>query len=101
MSIAARLWSEEDLKKAKKDEWEATLLMNKGTFSSEEITAYNSLPFKKRIFECYWCVDEQFEERVTIYAPNLRMLRKFIDADYNQHPDEVIESMTKFKIIEL
>lgn len=110
MSITVRLWEDEELQKANTDEWLATLLMNKGTFNVKESKALYGLPlkgkqFKQRIFACYWgypeIYDEPTEERVRIYAPNTRALKNFIEAEYNEYPNEIIEITTRFKRIEL
>ena len=101
MSITVRLWSKEDLQKAKKDEWLATLLMNKSTYSTKEIDAVYSLNFKKRTFECFWIDRDNHEEKTIVKAPNIKMLETFIDAEYNERPTQVWEVITDYKEIQL
>ena len=94
MSVTVRLWDDKELKRAHSDKWLATLLMNRKTFNKKEWCIFEALPFDKREFICYWD-NKEGEEVETIYAPDIRMLKQFILADYTHLPDHILERKIK------
>ncbi len=98
MSITVRLWTKEDLKQAGKDKWTATILMNCSTFSIDMILALKRIPFKQRTFSLYWNPNQ---DETTVKATDIKMLKRFIEAEYTGYPNEVIEVITKYKKVKL
>ena len=102
MSITVRLWEKDELEKAKKDEWLATLLMNKSTYSQEELKAYHSIPFQEREFICFWEEDNGIStDPIKIQATSMETLRQFLSTEYRRWPDRIMEHIQQFKDIDL
>ena len=98
MSITVRLWSKEDLQaidrcKTQEERWLATVFMNVTTFGEEEIKHY---PYNKcRTYSCRWY--GQRSDVKTIYATDIRMLLKFIDAEYTRRPDSIDQVIIQYR----
>lgn len=102
MSITVRFWSAKELEQAQSDGWLATLLMNKSTYSRQEMEANSVLPFPKRTFLLYW--DDYLgvtEAEREVKAPNIELLKRFIDAEYDRMPDQCIEKIVEHRHINL
>ncbi len=92
--MSIRLWSDEELKAVKHDKWLATLLMNEKTLTPQEYAFY---PYaQRRTYQCEWGGGP---EPVTIYATDVRMLLKFIDAEYIKRPDWIYQVITQYRPI--
>lgn len=92
MSITTRLWSDAELKATKHDKWLATLLMNGTTFSIKELEFYPHS--QRRTYNCFWRAEP---EGVKIYATDVKMLLKFIDAEYTSRPDYIDQLITQYR----
>ncbi len=88
-------------KKFKQGEEQAlTNLMNKHTFTKEEIAEY---PYHLRhTFVCVW--DNRTEPNdyceVTLYATSDKALKEYISANYTCLPDVVVEIITKTRTVD-
>jgi hypothetical protein len=106
MSITVRRWTEKELQKVKRakteeERWLATILMNSNDFSAEEMKALSKIPIKKQheydvVFDC----EDNAGEITTIRATDVKMLRKFISAEYTCPADEIVERICKYKMIQ-
>lgn len=95
MSITVRPWSDAELKATKHDKWLATLLMNGNTFSEKELGYYPHS--QRRTYECEWALTNPEEPTLTIYATDVKMLLKFIDAEYTRRPDYIHQVITQYR----
>ena len=79
MSVTVRRWTPAELERVTTDNWLATLLMNGGTFSQEEMRHYPYTRRKSYIaeFEAEECDDVRF------YATDDDMALRFLQADYD------------------
>jgi len=100
MSIAVRYWTQTELEQVKTDKWLATLLMNATTLDEKMKKAY---PYnQRRTYKALFIDDiDGGEYIVKIYAANEKMLLKFIDAEYNQRPNELYQVITQYRPINI
>ena len=96
--ITVRLWSKEDLEKAKSgDRWLRTLLANKTTFNQEEIDTL--FAFKGTIKRYLVCFGFN-EEPIKISATDDEMLYEFLNREYTGMPLSCEEIMTTYRKLE-
>ena len=87
MSITGRLWTTEELRRVAEDDRLATLLLNKTTFSKEEIQAFYTL--KAREFHV-WVEDQ--DEAIVVQAVNEESLGWFLQMQYHHlEPEQIVE----------
>ena len=95
MSITVRFWSDLELRATRHDKWLATLLMNATTLNEAEMSLY---PYsQRRTYLCRW----RDEESLEIYATDVRMLLKFIDAEYTKRPDIIHQKITQYRPVKV
>ena len=101
MSVTTRRWSDSELRKAKRakteeERWLATLLLNTKTYSEGQIS---SLPKKRHTYTVFLECQED-DEPIIIHATDVKMLRKFIEAEYTCPASDIFEAQVKYKTIQ-
>jgi len=96
MSITVRRWSEEELKEIKegKNNFLATIFMNRKTFSKKELNYYPH--HLRKIYDVYFDIEGEEDELITVYATDDTNLLAFLEEEYDiNNVVEINEVMTK------